>query len=288
VAVDAITMVIPRLRNRSLPSNLVRLGDAKAQCGPYAAEGQQKCPLNVCCSEFGYCGYNKEFCVWKNKDDPLCITCDDKCGGCGDVKRPSCGGGSRVSKRTIGYHESWANPDSPQCQNVSPEDLRLDGFTHINFAFSFFDPFSFEISPMYVNGVSLYSLFTSLKSKKSGLQTWISVGGWSFTDPGPTQTAFSKMTSTSGSRQKFISRLIKFMNTYGFDSIDFDWEYPGADDRGGKSQDTANYVSLATEIRAAFGSKYSISMTLPTSYWYLQHFDVPGIQKSDDWFDLMA
>ena len=204
------------------------------------------------------------------------------------MKRPSCGGGSSVSKRTIGYYESWANSDSRKCQKVAPEDLNLDGFTHMNFAFSFFDPSSFEISPMDSNGASLYSRFTALKSKKSSLQTWISVGGWSFTDPGPMQTAFSEMTSNSGNRQKFIKGLIKFMDTYGFDGVDIDWEYPGADDRGGKSQDTANYVSLATELRAAFGTKYGISMTLPTSYWYLQHFDLLGIQKSVDWFNLMA
>lgn len=215
-------------------------------------------------------------------------TCDTKYGGCGDVKRPSCGGGSSVSKRTIGYYESWANSDSRKCQKVAPEDLNLDGFTHMNFAFSFFDPSSFEITPMDSNGASLYSRFTALKSKKSSLETWISVGGWSFTDPGPTQTAFSEMTSTSGNRQKFIKGLIKFMDTYGFDGVDLDWEYPGADDRGGKSQDTANYVSLAAELRAAFGTKYGISMTLPTSYWYLQHFDLLGIQKSVDWFNLMA
>ena len=193
-----------------------------------------------------------------------------------------------MSKRTIGYYESWASSDSRKCQKVAPEDLNLDGFTHLNFAFSFFDPSSFEIAPMDSNGASLYSRFTALKSKKSSLQTWISVGGWSFTDPGPTQTAFSEMTSSSGNRQKFISGLIKFMDTYGFDGIDLDWEYPGADDRGGKSQDTANYVSLAAELRAAFGTKYGISMTLPTSYWYLQHFDLLGIQKSVDWFNLMA
>ena len=29
-------------------------------------------------------------------------------------------------------------------------------------------------------------------------------------------------------------------------------------------------------------------MTLPTSYWYLQHFDLPGIQQYIDWFNLMA
>ena len=215
-------------------------------------------------------------------------TCDTKYGGCGGVKRPSCGGGSSVSKRTIGYYESWASSDSRKCQKVAPEDLNLDGFTHMNFAFSFFDPSSFEIVPMDSNGASLYSRFTALKSKKSSLQTWISVGGWSFTDPGPTQTAFSEMTSSSENRRKFISGLIKFMDTYGFDGIDLDWEYPGADDRGGKSQDTANYVSLAAELRAAFGAKYGISMTLPTSYWYLQHFDLLGIQKSVDWFNLMA
>ena len=193
-----------------------------------------------------------------------------------------------MNKRTIGYYESWANSDSRKCQKVAPEDLNLDGFTHMNFAFSFFDPSSFEITPMDSNGASLYNRFTALKSKKPSLQTWISVGGWSFTDPGPTQTAFSEMTSTSGNRQKFISGLIKFMDTYGFDGVDLDWEYPGADDRGGKSQDTANYVSLAGELRVAFGTKYGISMTLPTSYWYLQHFDLMGIQKSVDWFNLMA
>ena len=108
-----------------------------------------------------------------------------------------------MNKCTIGYYESWANSDSRKCQKVAPEDLNLDGFTHMNFAFSFFDPSSLEITPMDSNGASLYSRFTALKSKKPSLQTWISVGGWSFIDPGPTQTAFSEMTSTSGNRQKF-------------------------------------------------------------------------------------
>ena len=28
--------------------------DSKAECGQYGTPGQQNCPLNVCCSEFGY------------------------------------------------------------------------------------------------------------------------------------------------------------------------------------------------------------------------------------------
>jgi chitinase len=277
--------------------------DAKAECGQYAAGGNQKCPLNVCCSEFGFVfapGSSKGnikgspftdtawvFTSFCGSTDDFCKKgCQQGFGGCGPPNRPSCGGGGSVSKRTIGYYESWSN--TRKCQNVAPEDLNLNGFTHINFAFAFFDPSSFEIAPMDGKSASLYNRFTALKNVNRGLQTWISVGGWSFTDPGPTRTAFSDMSGSAGNRQKFINELMKFMDTYAFDGVDLDWEYPQADDRGGASGDRENYVTLAKELRAAFGSKYSISMTLPTSYWYLQHFDLPGIQASVDWFNLMA
>lgn len=41
-------------------------------------------------------------------------------------------------------------------------------------------------------------------------------------------------------------------------------------------------------MRAAFGTKYGITITLPTSYWYLQHFDLPELQSSVDSFNIMA
>lgn len=103
----------------------------------------------------------------------------------------------------------------------------------------------------------LFSRFTALKAKANGIQTWISVGGWSFTDPGPTRSAFSVMTSSSENRQQFITELLAFMNHYSFDGVDLDWEYPQADDRGGITADTTNYASLVTELRAAFGKFFS-------------------------------
>ena len=47
-------------------------------------------------------------------------------------------------------------------------------------------------------------------------------------------------------------------------------------------------MTFCKELRAAFGTKYGITVTLPTSYWYLQHFDLPGMQDSVNWFNLMA
>ncbi|KAF5502647.1 Chitotriosidase-1 [Colletotrichum aenigma] len=194
--------------------------------------------------------------------------------------------GNSVEARSIGYYESWAN--TRPCSKVSPEDLNLDGLTHINFAFVFFDPNTFQIVPMDKNAGSLLSRFTKLKEKKPGLEAWVSVGGWSFNDPGPYQKAFSDMASTPENRKIFIDGLLAFMDEYGFDGMDMDWEYPTADDRGGRAEDRANLVLLCQDIYDAFSGSYGFSITLPASYWYLQHFDIEGIQPYVDWFNLMS
>ncbi|CAD0115007.1 unnamed protein product [Aureobasidium uvarum] len=97
------------------------------------------------------------------------------------------------------YVQTWNDTENKLISGsqVSPEDLNLAGFSHLNFAFASFDPNSFQITPMDGNSASLYGRTTGLKNKWPGLEVWISVGGWSFTDPGPTQEAFSNMVSTS-------------------------------------------------------------------------------------------
>jgi chitinase len=74
-------------------------------------------------------------------------------------------------------------------------------------------------------------------------------------------------------------------------NIDFDWEYPGADDRGGGSHDGVNYTALLKELRVAIeasGKDYLVTFTAPTSYWYLQHFDIANMVRYVDWVNLMS
>ncbi|KAH8882436.1 glycoside hydrolase [Thozetella sp. PMI_491] len=256
--------------------------DAKAECGQYALAGNERCPLNVCCSKYGFCGTEDEFCG---------ATCDNTYGNCGHPASPFCAASQRTSRnKKIGYYEGWATTRA--CDQRAPEDLILTGFTHLNFAFAFFHPTTFQMAAMDDSSASLYSRFTALKKKAPGLQTWISVGGWSFNDETNvpnTRTAFSDMVSTASNRATFIASLEHFMSAYGFDGVDLDWEYPGADDRGGRKEDTANFVTLLRDMRAAWGNRYGrISATLPSSYWYLQHFDLPGMEAYLDWFNVMS
>jgi GH18 family chitinase len=244
------------------------------ECGRNAAPGNETCPLNVCCSEYGNCGTTIDFCgkgCQNNCDLPQISTCATD---------------NSSSLRTVGYYESWAN--ARKCQNVSPKDLNVTGFTHLNYAFLMFDPKTFAIAETADSDGPLVTEFTNLKTANPGLQTWIAISGWNFNEPGPTATAFSDMVSCKENRTKFITEVKAFMQTYAFDGLDIDWEYPSASDRGGKPADKDNLVLFTQEIRAAFGMRYGLSITLPASYFYMKNFDLAGMQEHVDFFNIMT
>lgn len=67
-------------------------------------------------------------------------------------------------------------------------------------------------------------------------------------------------------------------------------EYPGAPDRGGKPDDTANYVELLKTLKSSFaksGRSLELTFTAPSSLWYLRWFDLPGMMKYADWINLV-
>ncbi|KAL8697313.1 MAG: hypothetical protein Q9224_002379, partial [Gallowayella concinna] len=207
------------------------------------------------------------------------------------VARPNVQGAAKIQsdamdyERRIGYYELF-NVHERACDKVFPEDIEVAPLTHVNVAFVNFDS-SFQ---MIDTDGDLISRVTFLKSRYQGLKVAVAIGGWAFNDP-PTQTLFSDMASTVPNRDTFIKSLVSFMQKYGLDGVDIDWEYPAAPDRGGLPKDTDNFVLLMSDIRDAFNvanPAWEATLTVPTSYWYLRGFDVTRLAEYVDWFNVMS
>lgn len=90
--------------------------DAHAECGKDAMPENKGCPLNVCCSPFGFCGTTSQF-------------CGDGCqSGCEQPASNS--SGSNVQQRIIGYYEAWQS--DKRCMGMNVDQVPVESLTHIN------------------------------------------------------------------------------------------------------------------------------------------------------------
>ncbi|KAH7142578.1 glycoside hydrolase superfamily [Dactylonectria estremocensis] len=255
--------------------NCVAGCDAKAYCDPggYGSEYAEhtKCPLNVCCSKWGYCGLTEEFCGKKK------------------VNRPSCLAKGLPMKRVVGYYEGWATGRA--CDQFKPSDIPDGVYTHLNFAFASIDPRTFQVVPAANGDTELYRQLARKKRVDANLKVFLAIGGWAFNDPGPTATTFSDIARSEANQRAFISSLVSLMNTYNFDGVDIDWEYPEAPDRQGRGEDFTNLPIFLRNIKSSLtqnGDKNGLSIAVPASYWYLRHFDIINIAKHVDFFNVMT
>ncbi|KAI8265154.1 glycoside hydrolase family 18 [Colletotrichum sp. SAR11_239] len=206
----------------------------------------------------------------------------------GSIIRPkTCGEGSGTTGgRTIGYYQA-SNVRDRVCNRIAPSQIKTAGYSHLYFAFASIDPASFAVIPAQAADEPLMREFTALK--KSSLQTWIAVGGYDFSDKGrSTHTTWHDLCASPAARAAFIASGKTFMDKYGFQGMDLDWEYPGDPKRGGSRADIANFVLLLKEMRASYGSQYGISLTLPPDIWYGQYFDAKGLEPYVDHFGFMS
>ncbi|PYH48074.1 glycoside hydrolase, partial [Aspergillus saccharolyticus JOP 1030-1] len=245
----------------------------KSECDPgWGREwsNASTCPLNVCCSKFGFCGTSPSFC------------------GNAKVLSPECNGKSAYA-RTIGYYEGWNLEHA--CEKMTPDQIPLGYYTHLNFAFAYIDPKTFHVVPMKKTMESLYKAVTGLKRKQPNLQVWIAIGGWDMNDPSPTQYTVSDLAASQPAQDAFFESLLSFMQSNGFDGVDIDWEYPVADDHGGRPADFVNFVTLLKRLRERLdksGKRYGMSITLPASYWYLRGFDIVNLERHVDFFNMIT
>ena len=115
------------------------------------------------------------------------------------------------------------------------------------------------------------------------------------------------MVANATARSVFIQSVVAYLETYNFDGLDIDWEYPGSaaredevriscqqfrseTDKGGDpANDRANLLSLVQELRTAFGTKYLLTVATQADVAKANTgFNIAEMTKVIDAWNLMS
>ena len=112
----------------------------------------------------------------------------------------------------------------------------------------------------------------------------MAIGGW--TDS-VESNKYSVLVASSSRRTQFITHVIPFLLTYGFDGLDLDWEYPG---KSGNTADKGNFALFVQELKTAFvphglllTAAVGASETIATN-----GYDIPTLSMYLDYINLMT
>lgn len=121
---------------------------------------------------------------------------------------------------------------------VIPSLIPFDKLTHINYAFLI--PRADGRFEKLANSWKVKEIVSL--GHAHNVKILISVGGWGW------DKEFETLAADLQRRAVFVAELVKFVDEYGLDGADMDWEYP---DPG---QSSRNFLALMSELRAALPS----------------------------------
>jgi len=167
-----------------------------------------------------------------------------------------------LTKRLIGDYGYWSRTQTPP---YSSDQIPFNQVTHINHAGVSFDANGNLIVP---SGFVEKALLT--KAHNHGVKVLLLLGG-----------DFTGLENTSGGLSAFLANLLPFIQEYGYDGVDIDWEYPAT------SEDAAFFHSLMLGLRSILPTpQYLISADVAP--WGGTGYDFPDTKLIVDYFNIMT
>ena len=167
-----------------------------------------------------------------------------------------------LPKRLIGDYGYWSRTQTPP---YSSDQIPFNELTHINHAGVSFDATGTLSVP---SGFIETALLT--KAHNHSVKVMLLLGG-----------DFEGLETTTGGLNALIANLNVFIQEYGYDGVDIDWEYPAT------TQDASFFHSLMLGLRAILPSpQYIISADVAP--WGGSGYDFPDTKLIVDYFNIMT
>ncbi|XP_076042458.1 putative chitinase 10 isoform X2 [Oratosquilla oratoria] len=191
--------------------------------------------------------------------------------------------------KVVCYFTNWAWYRRGQGK-YRPEDIDASLCTHIVYGFAVLDATNLVMKPHDSWADIDNHFFRKVTAfRQFGVKVLIAIGGWN-DSKGP---KYSNLVNSKTARTKFIDHAIGFIQKYGFDGLDLDWEYPvcwQVDCSKGPATDKEGFSAWVKELRAAFEPRgLLLSAAVSPSYKVIDAgYDVPVLSQNLDWIAVMT
>ncbi|XP_028131818.1 probable chitinase 10 [Diabrotica virgifera virgifera] len=196
---------------------------------------------------------------------------------------------SEQGNKVICYFTNWAWYRQGDGKYL-PSDIDPNLCTHINYGFAVLDPHSLTIKP-HDSWADIDNEFYKkvVEYKSKGIKVLIAIGGWNDS----LGDKYSRLVNNPQARARFVANVIEFIEKYGFDGLDLDWEYPKCwqvDCEKGPASDKQGFAALVRELSFSFRSKGLLlsSAVSPSKAVIDAGYDVPTLSRYFDWIGIMT
>jgi len=169
--------------------------------------------------------------------------------------------------------------------------------THINYAFAELYMVDGVYQGFKLQGkVARFEGIVALKQSNPDLKICLSFTHGVANSDNKQGGSFSALGKSDENRKRFAADCLAFLQKYGIDGIDLDWEFPGLSWSGAAcdpANDCESYIAIVRQLRETLGDKYEISyagycsdkVKIDAGWRYV---DIKGMDPYVDYVNIMT
>ncbi|KMY91489.1 probable chitinase 10 [Drosophila simulans] len=172
----------------------------------------------------------------------------------------------------------------------TPDDINTELCTHVIYGFAVLD-YSELLLRTHDSWADVennfYTRVTSLKSK--GIKVSLALGGWNDSQG----DKYSRLVRSPMARARFVRHALEFIEKYGFEGLDLDWEYPvcwQTECNKGSTEEKEGFTAWVQELSEAFRPRGLLLSTAvsPSRKIIDAGYDIPQLSRCFDWIAVMT